>query len=208
MENIHSQDWNGKILPVPPTGISERLRQQIAFILEADKLKAVLRRSYLTSADRRENSGEHSWHISLAALVLTEYSNAKIDLNRVLKMLVVHDLVEIDAGDTFVYDTIGNESKAKREQEAADRIFGLLPSDQEKEFRQLWEEFEEHSTSESKFANAIDRMMPALHNYFTDGRSWKEHGITKAQALSKNSQIADGAGDLWYLIRSLIEKAC
>jgi putative hydrolase of HD superfamily len=188
--------------PIPvPAG---RLRRQIAFVLEADKLKDVLRRSYLTSGERRENSGEHSWHTALLAMILAEYSNRSIDVCKVIRMMLIHDLVEIDAGDTFIYDAAGNANKAVRERAAAERVFGLLPDDQRDAVRQLWEEFELKQTAEAKFANAMDRLMPVLHNYFTDGRSWREHNVTQEQALAKNRKIADGARELWDLAQSLI----
>ena len=186
--------------PVP----ADRLRRQIAFVLEADKLKGVLRQSYLTNGERHENSGEHSWHTALLAMILAEYSNRSIDVCKVIRMMLIHDLVEIDAGDTFIYDAAGNAAKAEREQAAAERVFGLLPDDQRDAVRELWEEFELQRTAEAKFANAIDRLMPVLHNYFTGGRSWREHNITQEQALAKNRKIADGARELWEVARSLI----
>ena len=187
-------------IPLP----SDRLRRQIAFLLEADKLKGVLRRSYLIHGERRENSGEHSWHTALLTMILAEYSNRSIDVCKVIRMMLIHDLVEIDAGDTFIYDAAGNAAKAEREQAAAERVFGLLPDDQRDAVRQLWEEFELQRTPEAKFANAVDRLMPVLHNYFTGGRSWREHNITQEQALAKNRKIADGARELWEIARSLI----
>ena len=186
---------------------TERLERQISFILEIDKLKSVLRRSYLLNEPRHENSAEHSWHLSIMALVLAEYANAEVDTLRVLKMLLVHDIVEIDAGDTFVYDLAGNETKAVREQEAAQRIFGLLPTDQQSEVQALWQEFEERTTSEAKFAAALDRLMPLLHNYHTEGRSWREHGIRKEQVLRLNRHIADGSETLWEYAEVLITEA-
>ena len=186
--------------PVP----ADRLRRQIAFVLEADKLKGVLRQSYLNNGERHENSGEHSWHTALLAMILAEYSNRSIDVCKVIRMMLIHDLVEIDAGDTFIYDTAGNASKAVRERAAAERVFGLLPDDQRDAVRQLWEEFELRQTSEAKFAQAMDRLMPILHNYFTEGRSWREHNVTQEQALAKNRKIADGAGELWDLAQALI----
>lgn len=183
---------------------SDRLRRQIAFLLEADKLKSILRRSYVIKGERRENSGEHSWHTALLAMILAEYSNRSIDISKVIQMILVHDLVEIDAGDTFIYDEAGNAAKGVRERAAAERVFGLLPADQRDQVRQLWEEFESQRTAEAKFANAMDRLMPVLHNHFTDGRSWREHNVTQEQALAKNRKIADGAKELWDLAQSLI----
>ena len=187
--------------------MSLRLDQQIGFILELDTLKSVLRRSYLLNNTRRENSAEHSWHLSAMALVLAEHANVDIDQFRVLKMLLVHDIVEIDSGDTYIYDTAGNDTKAVREQEAAQRIFGLLPDDQKLELTQLWQEFEARETPEAKFAAALDRLMPLLHNYHTEGRSWREHGITKQQVLNFNRHIADGSQSLWKYAEALIDDA-
>jgi len=187
--------------------MSLRLDQQIGFILELDTLKSVLRRSYLLNNTRRENSAEHSWHLSAMALVLAEHANVDIDQFRVLKMLLVHDIVEIDSGDTYIYDTAGNDTKAVREQEAAQRIFGLLPDDQKLELTRLWQEFEARETPEAKFAAALDRLMPLLHNYHTEGRSWREHGITKQQVLNFNRHIADGSQSLWKYAEALIDDA-
>lgn len=184
-----------------------RLDRQISFILEIDKLKSVLRRSYLLNESRRENSAEHSWHLSVMALVLAEHAGVGIDPLLVLKMLLVHDLVEIDSGDTYIYDAAGNDTKAAREQEAATRIFGLLPPDEQRELTQLWQEFEARETPEARFAAALDRLMPLLHNYHTEGRSWKEHGITKEQVLRLNRHIADGSETLWEYAEALINDA-
>ena len=186
---------------------TERLNQQIAFILEIDKLKSVLRRSYLLNENRHENSAEHSWHLSVMALVLAEHADADLDTRRVLKMLLVHDIVEIDSGDTYIYDQAGNDTKAAREQEAASRIFGLLPPDQSAELQALWQEFEARETPEAKFAAALDRLMPLLHNYHTQGRSWREHGITQEQVLRLNRHMADGSEALWNYAEALIRQA-
>ena len=186
---------------------TDRLDRQIAFILEMDRLKGVLRRSYLLNDPRRENSAEHSWHLAVLAMVLDEYANAEVNQRRVLKMLLVHDVVEIDAGDTYCYDAAGNESKADREQSAADRLFGLLPDDQRDEMRGLWEEFEGRETAEAKFAAALDRLMPLLHNYHTQGRSWLEHGVTKAQVLEHNKHVGDGSAALWAYVEAMIADA-
>jgi putative hydrolase of HD superfamily len=184
-----------------------RLEQQLQFIVEIDKLKTVLRRSYLTDGSRNENSAEHSWHLMTMALVLVEHSNEPVDLLKVLKMLAVHDIVEIDAGDTFCYDEVGALTKVAREVLAAERIFGLLPDDQASEVRALWEEFEERVTAEAKFAAALDRVMPILHNYHTQGKAWREHGITSTQVSTRNSHIGEGAESLWEFVQALIEDA-
>ncbi len=179
----------------------------MAFVLEIDKLKSVLRRSYLLNEARRENSAEHSWHLSVMALMLAEHANAEIDQLRVLKMLLVHDIVEIDSGDTYIYDQAGNDTKEAREQEAASRIFGLLPSNQSAEVQELWEEFEARETPEAKFAAALDRLMPLLHNYHTQGQSWREHNISKEQVLRLNRHIEDGSLSLWEYAEALINDA-
>ena len=186
--------------------IPKRLQQQLDFILEIDRLKSVLRQSYLLGAPRKENSAEHSWHLAVTAIVLAEHAKEKIDLNRVIRLVLVHDLVEIDAGDTFIYDDAGNRDKATREQAAANRIFGLLPEEQGTDFMGLWREFEDRISAEAKFAFAIDRLMPILHNVFTEGRSWKEHGIRQAQALAKNRAIDEGSPALWQAVEALIRQ--
>ncbi|MCE7982025.1 MAG: HD domain-containing protein [Caldilinea sp. CFX5] len=185
----------------------ERLAQQIAFIMELDKLKSVLRRSYVTHANRRENSAEHSWHIALAALTLAEHANEPVDISHVIKMLLIHDIVEIDAGDTFVYDTTGKVDQFDRETLAAERIFGLLPPEQGEAYRKLWQEFEERVTPEAKFARAVDRLLPVLHNYYTQGRGWREHNIHQQQVLAANRVIEDGSADLWRFIQGKIQDA-
>jgi len=185
---------------------SPRFKKQIEFILEVDKLKHVLRQTILMDRSRRENSAEHSWHIALLVFVLAEYSrDTDIDLLHVMKMLVIHDLVEIDAGDTYCYDDRGRADQAQREAVAADRIFGLLPPDQTAEFRALWNEFEKRDTPESKFANALDRVQPMLHNYFTDGQTWLENDIHSRQVYDRMRPVKDGAPDLWHYVTALIE---
>ena len=176
------------------------------FILEADKLKEVFRQSLLTQSRRRENDAEHSWHLCLMVIVLGEHADfPTLDRLRVLKLLIVHDLVEIDAGDTFAYDTAGRATAHEREALAADRIFSLLPQDQAKEFRSLWDEFEEVKTAEAKFAAAVDRFQPCLLNCSTEGSAWKRHGITKDRVIARNSPIADGSAALWEATSKLID---
>jgi 5'-deoxynucleotidase YfbR-like HD superfamily hydrolase len=186
----------------------KRLEQQIAFVREVDKLKTIARQTLLTDASRQENDAEHSWHLALMALVLGEYAGDEtLDLLHVVRMVLVHDLVEIDAGDTYCYDEAGHKDKTQRETAAARRIFNLLPPDQAAEIRALWDEFETSETPESRFANALDRLQPLIHNVFTKGRMWKKHGIVKSQVIDRNRKIADGAPDLWEFARGLIEKA-
>jgi putative hydrolase of HD superfamily len=186
----------------------ERMEQQIQFIVEIDKLKQVVRQTYLTDASRHENSVEHSWHLALMAMVLAEHANdPDIDLNRVIKMVLVHDLVEIDAGDTFLYDNKHSESKIDREEAAADRLFNMLPTDQAGMFRKLWDEFEARETRDAKFANALDRLQPMLHNVITKGKSWQHHGIKKSQVIKKNSPMQEGTVSLWDYISGLLDDA-
>ncbi len=186
---------------------SARLAAQLGFLIESEKLKDVLRRSSPVGMSRRENSAEHSWTLALMAILLAEHANAPVNPGRVLGMLLLHDLVEIDAGDTFCYDAAGNETKAERERQAAERIFGLLPEDQAKGFRELWEEFEEGVSAEAAFANALDRLMPLIQNFHNDGRSWREHGVTHRQVLERNRGIGEGSAGLWKYAEELIEKA-
>lgn len=184
-----------------------RLDQQIRFIVEIDKLKSILRRTYVIADRRSENTAEHSWHISVMAVLLAEYANEPIDITRVLKMTLIHDIVEIDAGDTFVYDSAATLDKAAREQAGAARLFALLPSDQAAEFRKLWDEFEERVTPEARFAAALDRFIPQLHNYYGEGGSWKEHAITQDRVLERNAPMADGAAALWAKTQELLRDA-
>ncbi len=184
-----------------------RLSQQIDFILEIDKLKQVLRQTSLTDGSRQENSAEHSWHLAMMAIALSEYAPQPINQLRVVKMLLLHDLVEIDAGDTFCFDTQANLDKADREQQAADRLFGLLPDDLQKEFRHLWEEFEAAETPDAQFARALDCFQPLLHNYQNSGGTWKKYGITRDRVLWRMQSIQTGAPDLWPYVETVIEQA-
>jgi len=184
-----------------------RLQQQLAFILEADRLKQVIRRSYLVDASRLENSAEHSWHLALMALVLQEHANEEVSLLRVLQMVVIHDLVEIDCGDTYLFDDAAQAGKLAREELAAARLFGLLPPDQAAEFYALWQEFEARETADARFANALDRLIPLLHNYHSRGRSWQEHGIRSQQVRDRLASIDSGSVELWSYAEALIEAA-
>jgi len=186
----------------------DRLSRQIAFISEADKLKTILRRTPIGDASRAENSAEHSWHLVIAAMTLTEYAPADLDRLRVVQMLAVHDLVEIDAGDTFAYDTVGYETKAAREQAAAERIFGLLPPDQATLFRACWEEFEAHRTPEAKYANALDRFQALLQNVAAGGGSWQSHRITRADVLRRMAPVQADLPQLWPFVVSMIDRFC
>lgn len=186
----------------------QRLQQQIEFMLEIDKLKHILRRTILTDRSREENSAEHSWHIAMAVFLFSEYArNQNIDWYRVIKMLLVHDLVEIDAGDTYCYDHQSRKDQAQREQKAAERIFNILPLDQSRSFRELWDEFENRKTPESKYANALDRFQPFLQNYATKGQIWRKNNITRRQVKDRMQPMFDGAPLLWNLVELLIDDA-
>lgn len=183
----------------------DRLVRQIAFILEIDKMKTILRQNVpITEPHRQENDAEHSWHLAMMALLLAEHADEAVDVARVVKMLLIHDLVEIDAGDTFIYDVVANQDKEEREQRAADRLFGLLPEDQGRELRGLWDEFEARVTPDARFAHAIDRFQPVLLNVATQGLRWKVHGVTADRVLDRNRVIGDASERLWTHLQGLI----
>jgi len=186
---------------------TQRLLQQLEFLIELDKAKSIFRQSYVTDGSRKENDGEHMWHLAMFVLVLAEHAAEPIDVTKVLTMVLVHDIVEIDAGDVFVYDEAARAGKAAAEAAAAERLYGLLPPDQGVRFREAWEEFEAKETPEARFAAAVDRLQPLLLNLTTKGRSWREHGITADRVLALNARIADGAPALWDHVRTLIEDA-
>lgn len=199
-----------------------RLEAQLAFLMEADKLKNIYRQTYTRVDDlppmpdgsnvttpfpRKENDAEHSFSLALFTAILAEYSNEPIDVLKTMKMVLVHDIVEIDAGDTYCYDDAGNTTKADREQRAAERLFGLLPKEQKEEFRSLWEEFEERKTSEAKFAAVMDRIQPLLLNLSRDGISWQEHSIHLHQVQGRNKLVAEGSQSLSDYIFALLDDA-
>ena len=186
--------------------IEERLKKQMEFLLEVDKLKFINRQTYLSDGKRKENDGEHSWHLALMAVLLSEYSNEKVDLVKVITMVLIHDIVEIDAGDTYAYDAVGNQSKREREVKAADRIFNILPEDQAKKFRQLWEEFEAYETPEAKFAHVCDNVQPLMLNDATDGLAWREHDVKKSQVLQRNSRTGEGSQVMMEYINKILDK--
>jgi putative hydrolases of HD superfamily len=186
----------------------ERLDQQLRFVTEIDRLKGVLRQTMLTDPMRRENSAEHSWHVALMALALADQAPPGTDIGRVVAMLLVHDLVEIDAGDLFLYaDEAQQARQEEAERAAADRIFGLLPTDQAAAFRVLWDEFEERRTPEARFARGLDRLQPMLENLNVGGGTWQEHGITADQVLVKVKLIEDGSPALGRYARDLVARA-
>ncbi|HWI52764.1 MAG TPA: HD domain-containing protein [Symbiobacteriaceae bacterium] len=186
---------------------TERLSKQIQFILEIDKLKQVLRQTRILGGQRQENSAEHSWQLAIMALVLAEYANEPVSAQHVVSMLLVHDLIEIDAGDTWSFDDAGYLDKEEREQLAAARIFSLLPEDQVRPLRALWDEFEAMETPESRFANALDRLMPMLHNFHNGGGTWRRGGVTMQKVLARQSAISKGSQALGDYSLALLEQA-
>lgn len=185
----------------------ERLQQQIDFILEIDKLKKVIRQNYLADGSRKESDTDHSWHLAIMCFLLAEYANNDIDVLKTMKMVLIHDIVEIDAGDTYAYDKNASDSdKTERELLAAERIFNILPEDQAKEIRALWDEFEEGNTMEARFANALDKIQPALLNDASGGKSWIEHGVEYSQVLKRNERTSEGSKELWAYIKEIIDK--
>lgn len=180
--------------------------KQMAFIMELDKIKKITRQTYLTDGSRKENDAEHSWHLALMAVLLKEYANEEVDLAKVIPMVLLHDLVEIDAGDTYAYDQAGLATQRARETKAADRIFGMLPEDQGTKFRNLWEEFEAYETAEAKFAHVLDNCQPLLLNDASGGKSWKEHTVHKSQIYKRNEHTAEGSREIWEYMQQLIDK--
>ncbi|MGJ1385497.1 HD domain-containing protein [Sphingobacterium spiritivorum] len=185
---------------------SAELLKQIDFIKEIDKIKYIQRRTKLFNSDRNENDAEHSWHLALMAIVLAEHSNEKIDLLKVLKMVLIHDIVEIDAGDTFIYDMQKNHSNTDEERLAANRIFGLLPLEQGEELIAVWEEFEAGETPEAKFARAMDRLEPLLQNSSNNGGTWNEPAVNYTKVYTKKSIIKEGAEKIWEYAETLINE--
>ncbi|MBQ2694969.1 MAG: HD domain-containing protein [Clostridia bacterium] len=183
---------------------NDKLRKQIEFAVTVDKMKEVLRRNLVVSGERRENDAEHSWHLALMAMLLEEYSAEKVNIERVLKIALVHDLVEVYAGDTFAYDEKGYEDKEERERAAADKLFGSLESEQSAEFRALWDEFEAAETPESKYANAIDRIQPLILNYLTNGHTWRLGNVHAPQIYKRMDIIRTAAPELWQIVEGVI----
>ena len=182
-----------------------RIDRQFEFLLEADKEKFIQRQTLKSDGKTFENDAEHAWHMALMCLLLGEYANEDIDLLRTISMILIHDVVEIDAGDTYAYDDEGKKSQRERELKAADRLFGLLPDDQGRKFRELWDEFEEGKTKEAKFAHTMDNVQPAMLNNSTDGKMWAKNGIKLSQILERNKNTADVSKTLWdYSYRNFI----
>ena len=183
-----------------------RLEQQMNFIIEIDKLKEIVRQTYISSAERKETDAEHAWHFAIMAVLLAEYANEPVDVMKVVKMALIHDLVEIDAGDTYLYDEEAAKTKADRENKAADRLFHMLPEDQGEEFDSIWREFEERKTPEARFAAALDRLQPVMLNDATNGKAWEEHGITEEQVRSHNEHVKKGSLAIWEYLEKIFDK--
>ncbi len=177
--------------------MNDRLDKQVNFLRELDKEKFIGRQTYLTDGVRKENDAEHAWHMAVAAILLSEYSNEKIDLAKTLSMILLHDVVEIDAGDTYAYDTEAKKTEAEREERAARRIYGMLPADQADKFYSLWREFEERKTPEAKFARTLDNFQPLMLQDATKGKAWEEHGVESDKVYGRNSRSAEGSAALW-----------
>ena len=187
--------------------INNRLLKDMEFIIELDKMKSILRQTSLINEDRREDDAQHSWHISVMAMILAEYSNEKVDVLKVMKMLLTHDLVEIYAGDTFCYDEVGNSDKREREVAAAEKIFGMLDEDKGTELRALWDEFEEMQTPDALFAASMDRLQPMLNNYHNSGGTWKKFDIAKSDIYKRIGPVKDSSDELWKYVEHMIEDA-
>jgi len=183
-----------------------RIEQQMQFIMEVDKLKNITRQTYIADGTRKENDSEHSWHLALMCILLSEYSNEKMDALKTMTMVLIHDVVEIDAGDTYAYDEAGNLSKRKRELEAAERIFNILPKDQAIYMRELWDEFEAGETPEAKFAITLDKIQPIMLNDLAGGKSWVEHEVKESQIMKRNESTPKGSIELWDFAKNIIEK--
>ena len=186
--------------------MDERLRQQMEFALEIDKEKNVFRQTHLSGKGRNENDAEHAWHMAIMAYLLREYSNEDIDISRVMIMCLIHDIVEIDAGDTYAYDSEGLSTQKDREDAAKERIFSLLPEDQKEDFVALFDEFEENNTPEAKFAHAMDNLQPLMLNNSNDGGDWREHGVSSEQVYGRQSKTREGSEKLFELTDSIIKK--
>lgn len=183
-----------------------RLEQQIRFITEIDKVKNIFRQTYLADGARKENDAEHSWHIALMAYLLQEYAEEPVDVPKVMLMVLIHDLVEIDAGDTYAYDPEGAKTKREREVRAADRIFGLLPEDQGTYFRALWDEFEAYESADAKYAHLLDNFQPLLLNDASGGKSWSEHEVKKSQICKRNEKIEETSAEVWECMKNIVQK--
>ncbi len=184
----------------------KRLDKQVDFILEADKEKNILRQTHLSGHGRRENDAEHAWHMAIMIYLLKEYANEEIDVAKAMMMALIHDIVEIDAGDTYAYDAKGLESQKEREEKAAERIFGLLPEDQKAELKSLFEEFEAYESPEAKFARAMDNFQPLLLNNSNGGSDWREHGVARSQVMKRHVKTKLGSDEIWQYAEKILEE--
>lgn len=187
--------------------INEKLIKDIEFIVELDRMKSILRQTSLIGEDKREDDAQHSWHISVMAMVLSEYANEDIDVCKVIKMLLTHDLVELYAGDTFCYDKVGNQDKKQRELAAADKIYGMLDEEKGKELRRLWDEFEEMETPEALFAASMDRLQPMLNNYYNNGGTWRKFNVAQSDIYKRISPVKKSSDELWNFVEYMLEDA-
>ncbi len=187
--------------------INEKLIKDIEFIVELDRMKSILRQTSLIGEDKREDDAQHSWHISVMAVVLSEYANEDIDVCKVIKMLLTHDLVELYAGDTFCYDKVGNQDKKQRELAAADKIYGMLDEEKGKELRKLWDEFEEMETPEALFAASMDRLQPMLNNYYNNGGTWRKFNVAQSDIYKRISPVKKSSDELWNFVEYMLEDA-
>lgn len=183
-----------------------RLEQQVNFIVEIDKVKNIFRQTYLADTNRKENDAEHSWHLAISAFLLKEHVKEEVDLLKTILMVLIHDLVEIDAGDTYAYDDVGAQTKREREEKGAERIFGMLPEDQGEYFWELWEEFEAYESADAKFAHLLDNFQPLLLNDASNGKSWEEHGVKKSQIYKRNEKIEETSVPVWEYMKALVQK--
>ena len=202
---VQTFPFRGKGLTIPKEKNMNRLQKQIEFITEIDKLKHILRQTVLIDDRRRENDAEHSWHLAVMTMLLSEYAKEEIDLLRVMKMVLIHDIVEIDAGDTFAYDEKGYEDKEERERQAAQRIFYILPQDQAEEVNELWLEFEEKETLEARYAASLDRLQPLLLNYNSEGHTWKMPGVNSEKVYRRMAVIKESIPEIWDFVVEIIE---
>ena len=184
----------------------DRMKQQIAFLMEIDKVKNIFRQTYLADGKRKETDAVHSWHLAIAAFLLKEYVAEDVDVMKVMIMVLIHDLVEIDAGDTYAYDAEGAKTKRAREVAAADRIFGMLPEDQGGYFRELWDEFEAYESDDAKFAHLLDNFQPLLLNHESNGKSWTEHHVKKSQIYKRNEKIEETSPEVWEWMKQIVEE--
>lgn len=186
---------------------TSRFEQQMRFLAEIDQMKNVMRQTLLADGSRRESDAEHSWHLAMYAMLLSEYAPEPVDVSRVVRMVLVHDLIEIYAGDTFCYDAEGNKDKAAREKAAADKLYAMLPEEQAAEYRALWEEFDRMDTPDSRFAAALDRVQPIVNNYLTEGHTWKLGQVTSAQVYERMAPVKNGFPKAWEVVEWIIKNS-